>query len=285
MGVRVPASLRTAYRLWVELFVLVNVAFLALDIYFAHSENDFARRPEYIPLYFSLIAPVFLAIALALWRSHPVLWEYIGYAVGWLAIIIGFAGVSWHLESQFFHERTLRSLTYAAPFVAPLAYSGLGLLLLINRAVDVSSLEWAQWVLFLALGGFAGNFVLSLTDHAADGFYRWEEWIPVIASAFAVGFLLVPFLFRVGWLYLLGCAAVLVVEAGVGGLGFVLHGLANLHGPSHRMFENLVAGAPPFAPLLFPNLTVLGLIALHVYERRLAESRPVLVSEDERRSA
>ena len=44
----------------------------------------------------------------------------------------------------------------------------------------------------LALGGFFGNFVLSLTDHAANGFFARTEWIPVISSAFATGFLLVP---------------------------------------------------------------------------------------------
>ena len=37
---------------------------------------------------------------------------------------------------------------------------------------------------------------------------------------------------------------------------------ANLHGPSIHAFENFIYGAPPMAPLLFPNLMVLGIIAL-----------------------
>ena len=41
-------------RLWLEGFVLVNLAFLSLDIYLAHSVNQFHRAAEYIPLYFSL---------------------------------------------------------------------------------------------------------------------------------------------------------------------------------------------------------------------------------------
>ena len=87
-------------------------------------------------------------------------------------MVIGLTGVILHLDSQFFHARTLRSLTYAAPFAAPLAYTGLGLLLIVNRMVEPDDIEWAQWVLLLALGGFAGNFVFSLTDHAMNGFFN-----------------------------------------------------------------------------------------------------------------
>jgi hypothetical protein len=41
-----------------------------------------------------------------------------------------------------------------------------------NRMVDPESTEWAQWVLFLTLGGFIGNFVFSLADHAKNGFFN-----------------------------------------------------------------------------------------------------------------
>ena len=51
-------------------------------------------------------------------------------------------------------------------------------------------------MLLLALGGFVGNFVFSLTDHAQNGFFNPLEWIPVVSSALAVGFLLVPFVVR-----------------------------------------------------------------------------------------
>ena len=55
----------------------------------------------------------------------------------------------------------------------------------------------------------------------------------------------------------------------VGILGFVFHGIADIHGPSKSLFENVVSGAPPIAPLLFPNLVLLGLIGLWVYNQRL----------------
>jgi hypothetical protein len=167
-----------------------------------------------------------------------------------------------HLDSRFFQERTLASLVYAAPFAAPLAYTGIGLLIILNRMVDAESAEWAYWVLLLALGGFVGNFIFSVTDHAQNGFFHPTETIPVIGSAFAVGFLTVPFLVRVGWPYLMLCAAVLVVQVGIGLLGFYYHLRADLNGPAPTLLDNIVYGAPVLAPLLFPNLTILAFLGL-----------------------
>jgi hypothetical protein len=59
-----------------------------------------------------------------------------------------------------------------------MAYTGLGFLLVMNRMIDSQSKEWAEWTLFFALGGFVGNFGLTL-------------WVGVWASAVAFGFLVV----------------------------------------------------------------------------------------------
>ena len=48
----------------------------------------------------------------------------------------------------------------------------------------------------------------------------------------------------------------------VGANGFVLHAWADFHGLAGTLFENVVSGAPPFAPLLLPNLAILGLIGI-----------------------
>jgi len=249
-------------QLWVEVFVILNVGFLTFDIYLAHSVNQFRNPAEYIPLFFSASAPAFLIIGLALRNRWPPLWKYLGYFVGWTAVVVGMTGVVLHLESHFFYERTLRSLTYSAPFAAPLAYAGLGFLLIMNRMVNPESPEWAKWVLFLTMGGFVGNFIFSLADHAENGFFFPLEWVPVVASAIAIGTLAVPLFIQITRAFVDLCAAVLVLEAGVGLWGFVLHASANLHGPSIHPFDNFIYGAPPMAPLLFPNLMVLGIIAL-----------------------
>jgi hypothetical protein len=251
-------------QLWVELFATINLAILAADIYIAHSVNQFQKAAEYIPFYFSLGAPVLLGIGIALrwiWRLEAP-WRDIGYLVGWLSILVGLGGVLFHLESRFFADRTLKSLTYAAPFAAPLAYTGLGFLLLVNRMVPVRSAEWARWIIFLALGGFFGNFVLTLTDHASNGFFARTEWIPVVSSAFASGFLMVPLISPVTRRFLDLCLLVLLGQALVGVLGFLLHMQANLVEPGSSLFDRLVNGAPPMAPLLFPNLVGLAFIGI-----------------------
>ena len=257
------------HRLWLEAFVLVNIAFLSLDIYLAHTVNQFRRPAEYIPLYFSLAAPVVLVLALlARWLGYPAVWKDLGYLVGWVAVGIGLTGVVLHLDSRFFEDRTIKSLVYAAPFAAPLAYTGLGLLLIMNRMVENDPMEWSQWVLLMALGGFVGNFVFSLTDHAQNAFFYPSEWIPVVSSAFAVGFLATPFFTPVGRNFLLLTGGMLLLQAGVGLLGFYFHSAANLHGPSGSVRDNFIHGAPAMAPLLFPNLVLLAAIGLWVFGRQ-----------------
>jgi hypothetical protein len=139
--------------------------------------------------------------------------------------------------------------------------------------VKADGIEWTQWVLFLALGGFAGNFVFSLTDHAMNGFFNAVEWVPVVSSAFAVGFLVVPFLMDVTRRFLMLCAAVLGVQAFVGLIGFAFHVRAAFRQPGPTFFERLLTGAPPMAPLLFPNLVLLGWIALWVLAHHNRASR------------
>ena len=148
-----PAALMSAWLrtwrqdqvLWVEAFAVFNLAFLVLDIYIAHAVNAFRHWAEYIPLYFSMIAPLLLVAGiLARYRGKTDVWALLGHVVGWSSLAVGLAGVLFHLESAFFVQRTLKSLTYAAPFAAPLAYAGLGLLLIMNRMVSARSKEWAR---------------------------------------------------------------------------------------------------------------------------------------------
>jgi hypothetical protein len=274
----VHPSLRWAHDpvLWVELFATVNLAILAVDIEIAHSVNHFGKRAEYIPLYVSLIAPVVLAVSIGLrWLGgFPAPWRDMGYLVGWISILVGLGGVLYHLDSRFFLNTTLKSLTYAAPFAAPLAYTGLGFLLLVNRMVEARTAEWARWVIFLALGGFFGNFILSLTDHASNGFFAETEWLPVISSAFATGFLIVPLIMQVTRRFLDLCLLVMIGQALVGIFGFWFHMQANLIAPGHGLWEKLVNGAPPLAPLLFPNLVGLAFIGLWALIPHLKEATP-----------
>jgi hypothetical protein len=256
---------------WAELFALANIAFLALDIFLAHSTNAFAEPAEWVPLGYSLAAPVLLVVAMALGGLVPESGpgtgrrraaRGLGLTAGWVAILVGIAGLLLHLESHFFREQTLKNLVYTAPFAAPLAYTGLGLLLVLDRMVDDRSVEWARWIILLALGGFAGNFVLSLSDHAQNGFFHAAEWIAVVSAAAAVGALtavLVVYDDRGLRLLTLWVMAAQVV---VGALGFAYHVRANLLKPAGTLWDKFVFGAPAFAPLLFANLAALAVIGL-----------------------
>jgi hypothetical protein len=261
--------------MWVELFALFNLGGLAPDIFLAHSTNFFRHRTEYIPLIFSVAAPIILLPAVVmLARGQLRAWRVLGYVVGWSSTMIGVAGLVLHLQSQFFQQWTLASLVYAAPFAAPLAYTGIGLLLIMNRMVEAETRDWPLWVIFLALGGFAGNFIFSVTDHAQNGFYHVTEWIPVASSALAVGFMVVPLTMPVGRGYLRLCALLMVLQAGVGLLGFGLHLHANVYGIGPTLLDRIIFGAPVFAPMLFPDLVVLAAIGLWALYQRLPEHRP-----------
>jgi hypothetical protein len=99
--------------------------------------------------------------------------------------------------------------------------------------------------------------------------FHWAEWIPVFSSALAVGFLAVLLSSKVTTAFLRYCGAVLLLQTLVGVLGFLLYGWADLRGPSGTIFQNVVSAAPPFAPLLLPNLAILGFIGIVAMRREL----------------
>ena len=253
-----------------EWFVLANLGFLGVDIFVAHAENAFRDPAEWVPVGFSAVAPLLLLPG-ALHRGPERLVRLLDLAIGASAVAVGVLGMVFHLQSAFFLEFTLRSLVYSAPFIAPLSYVGVGLLLLLARLEPSASSDFGAWILFFALGGFVGNLGLSLFDHAQNDFYGPLEWVPVVAAAFACSFYLVALLRREQAMLRL-CLGVCVVEALVGLAGFVLHVLEDLHKPARPVVARFVFGAPAFAPLLFANLGLLAGIGLWAMLRE--EGRP-----------
>jgi hypothetical protein len=275
---------------WVELFLVSNIAFLALDIFLAHSVNAFEHRAEWIPIVFSVSATVLLLITMfirgLLTRSRTRFggfWYHIAgflsLAVGWGSIVVGIAGLLWHLNATFFQEQTLRSLVYTAPFAAPLAYTGLGLLLVMNRMVQKKSPAWPRWVLLLAAGGFAGNFVLSLADHAQNGFFYPTEWIGVVSGACATGFLTAAVIVPESLSLAMMNLALSAIQVAVGLFGFVLHLRANLSEPGVSLWAHFIYRAPIFAPLLFADLAVLAALGLWAQIRFLKANAQARTSD------
>ena len=250
-------------KVLVELFATANLGFLVLDVALAHSANAFRLWSEWIPVAGAAACALALAVGLVRRaRFDEGAGRWIGLGAGGVAVAIGIAGLVLHLDSQFFQTLTLGGLIYSAPFAAPLAFAGLGLLVLLNRTVPADTAAWGQWVCLLALGGFAGNFTLSLADHAQNGFFNVLEWAPVFAAAIAVGFFTVAVLAPHSRPLALSLWVVLLLQATTGILGFALH-LRHLANPEiTSLRDRLLYGAPPFAPLLFTDLALLGALGV-----------------------
>ena len=245
-----------------ECFIIINLAFLAIDVYIAHSINTFAHRAEWIPFIVSIAAaPLLLAMRFCGGTRAN---RLAGLGVGWVCVVVGIGGMLYHLDSQFFVDFTVRSLVYTAPFIAPLSFAGIGLLLIMHHTAHEESLEWGRWVLVMACAGFLGNFVLSICDHAQNGFFDWREWIPVCASAMAVSFLMTAISQPRNASFLALCVLILALNGLTGVVGFYLHLSANLAAPAPSVKESFLYGAPVLAPLLFPNLALLGILGLWV---------------------
>ena len=249
---------------WIlEFFILVNMSFLAIDILLAHSINSFKHRIEWFPVIFSIIATLLHGFILLRGYKKEQIYVKRSTTIKLIAIIsfiVGILGVYFHLESSFFKYQTMKNLVYSAPFVAPLAYIALGLLIFANRIEKISHIYTAKIILLISFFGFLGNFVLSILDHAQNGFFHKTEMIPVISSMIVLAFLLpVCFgLFDRKQIYLCNIALLLQIVTGI--LGFYFHLNANLNGKSSSMWDNFVFGAPIFAPFLFINLSLLTFI-------------------------
>jgi hypothetical protein len=242
-----------------RVFAVSNIAFLGVDIALAHMANAFERPAEWAPIVFSAVATLLLVPG-ALGSRHRFV-STLDLLAGWGAIALGVIGMVLHLQSGFFAEQTLHDLVYSAPFVAPISYVGVGLLVLLLRSKDAQEPAFGSWLLLLALGGFVGNFVLSVLDHAQNGFFHVTEWIPVASAAMAIGFLVVT-LARPDAMPQRVCLAVMAAQVLVGLGGFALHVSADFHKAAAATLDRFVFGAPPFAPMLFADLALLAAIGL-----------------------
>ncbi|MEJ7734179.1 MAG: hypothetical protein WKG00_33915 [Polyangiaceae bacterium] len=242
-----------------RVFAVSNVAFLGVDIALAHMANAFAHPGEWAPIVFSALATLLLVPGALGQRGR--LPASLDLVAGWGAVVVGVVGMVFHLESGFFTAQTLHNLVYSAPFVAPLSYVGLGLLILLLRSEEADKPALGPWLLLLSLGGFVGNYGLSVLDHAQNGFFQATEWIPVASAALAIGILAVTLATRDARVRL-ACLAIMGGQVVVGVAGFVLHVTADLNRPAASALDRFVFGAPAFAPLLFADLAALAAIGI-----------------------
>ena len=178
-------------------------------------------------------------------HGHSVQVAASAYFVGLCSIVVGIAGLLWHLNSQFFVEQTLKNLVYAAPFVAPLAYSGIGVL----ASAQPHGSEWLRRMAALGnpararrldrklraqSGRSCAELVLLLAGvdsrHRERLGRRRSGWWPLstIEQRVPCGYAL----------------ALMAIEIAVGVAGWALHLVAIAHSPMGTFWERAVFARP-----------------------------------------
>lgn len=246
-----------AERRGLLLFAAANLLFLLVDVALAHA-SFFKSRAELVPIWISGTGGL-LALLLA-FLSGP--WAR---ALLWLdaaaCILTGMAGLWFHAGAEELLRPSLQRLVYSAPIVAPLAYAGLGLLLLVAEHAREARTRGRLLQLLAGLG-LLGNFVLCLLDHAQNGFWAEVEWLSVAGGAAGgLGLLRAASLRETTEAETRFLWGLLASMAAVGVLGATLHARADLLARG-TLLERLEYGAPIFAPLLFADLAALGALGL-----------------------
>jgi hypothetical protein len=250
-------------RILLEIFLIFNLFFLTFDILIAHAVNSFQHEAEFVPLIFSFVGSIILAILFLYKNRWPGVSKNANILIGSISVFVGVLGLYFHLESSFLIDPNLKNLVYTAPVVAPLSYAGIGVLLIVNAVFSSKDVVWIKTTLVCGYLGLLGNFILSVCDHAQNDFFHLTEWIPVIASAAALALFAPLPMGKPNRGLVLCCEVVLLVQVLVGVIGFVFHLFANLASTGGKPVEAFVFGAPIFAPLLFINLAILLIFPLN----------------------
>lgn len=261
------------------LFAGMNFFFTGLDVALAHSINDFIPVYELIPVY---IAPLCALSCIVLsMQVKPHGWlalVHIGLMV--VGLMVGVLGTAFHASAVLSPggHLTWAWVVFGSPILAPLAFCGISLIGLYASTQEIpgepgmlevpglgtfrAPISRERHFIWLVGLGFAGSAITSMIDHAQYG-YTTYKLLAIVFGLFATGVVLTIAVSKTWskgdelvyfWTML---AAVLV-----GVLGFGFHLSADLAGTGQLSLERVLAFAPVFAPLLFSDLGILGLLVV-----------------------
>ncbi len=193
----------------------------------------------------------------------------------------------WEYWEQHFHANAVLNpgghltwswVVFGSPILAPLAFAGISLLGLygITKEVEDESgmlevpglgtfkapISRDRHFLWLVGLGFGASAITSMIDHAQYG-YNFYKLIAIVFGVFATT-VVITLAVSKNWrkgdelVYFWTMVAAIVV----GLLGFGFHLSADLAGTGALSLERILAFAPIFAPLLFCDLGVLGLLVV-----------------------
>ncbi len=267
------------------LMASINLIFLGIDIYFAHSISGTIAPNEWIPIVFGPIAGVLLLVAgLIALRNRPVA-TVIATIVLLVSIVVGLLGDYFHIMRAILpnaptgEQVTINLLVWAPPLLGPLMFALVGLLgisaawvenpadsgvLMLpgSRGLQLPYSKTRAYFFMIGMGALA-TVISSVLDHARTHFVNPWLWLPTAAGVFgavvaaAMGVFEKP---RRADLIIYIAAMTLLMIVGV--IGTALHISTNLIAEGTIVGERFIRGAPFLAPLLFADIGMLGLMVL-----------------------
>jgi len=267
-----------------------NFAFITLDIYIAHFLSQFLSifikngvNPantevlwgKFIPLIFSPVYASFLLIT-AITDIKSTLHKKWIKMFSYLSIIIGILGFYFHVAHKFHfsRENLAENFIFGPPALAPVMFILLALYVLSILSEDTNvtfnkPTKKSKFLIYLTAIQFIMLVFLSAFEHSHNYFASIYEWIPPVIGFFIFSFLLFSmtlikndgrfnsnFFTKIYFLLM-----IFSILAGVAGFGFHVFRNATLH--THGIsnyFINTFIGSPVFAPLLFTNGGIFGVL-------------------------
>lgn len=263
----------------------LNLILLGVETYLAHLISGTIVPNEWIPIIFGPVGGVLLILAGLLAVHNRPLATIIATMVFLTSILVGLLGAYFHMirASLPYAEPgrwlSVPLLVWAPPILGPLTYSLVGLLglsaawvenppdsgtlvLLGGRTITLPYCKTRAYFFITGMAALA-TVISSVLDHARTDFTNPWLWVPTAVGVFAtVVAVILGALEKPSRADLLTYTAAMLLMILVGLFGVVLHVNQNLTSQGMIVGERFLRGAPFLAPLLFPNIGLIGLIAL-----------------------
>ena len=248
------------YKTQILLSVMgLNFLLTGVDVFMAHSQNDFFRW-ELIPLFYTPLA-VLAVLAQIVFQPNLIVKRTFQMMM-WSGIIVGVAGTFFHLtgNATSSQESLYHLLIEGSPIAAPIAYAGISSYTLASEHFR-GTIRRSKLLLLVGLG-FLGAVMAAFLDHARLEFMPSYTLIPLVTGTLAA---VTCFYMAFGEpsqkeVYI--CLSVLSLNLLTGILGFGFHLIGDLTGTQTINWARILYRNPLLGPLLFCNLALLGGLSL-----------------------
>jgi len=269
----------------VLVMMAINLFFLSVDIYLAHSISGTIVPNEWIPIIFGMVGGALLVLAGLIALQNRPLATIIATVTLLISIVVGLLGAYFHwvrgiLPTGPVGQRiTLDLLVWAPPIFGPLMYSFVGifglsaawvedppdsgiLIMMGGRRLQLPYPKTQAYFYIIGMAALA-TVASSVLDHARLNFADPWLWVPTLIGVFgSVVAVVLGALDHPTRADLISYILAMLLLIVVGAVGAVLHIGGNLTSQGVVVIERFIRGAPFLAPLLFANVGTLGLIVL-----------------------